>query len=128
MKQCINCGKSLSNRQQKYCSNACQSDYQYKNYIYRWKKGKENGLRGTLVSNYLRKYLLEKVNYKCEQCGWGEVNPFTGNVPLEIDHIDGNYLNNQESNLRVLCPNCHSLTSTYKGANKGKGRTVHKHL
>lgn len=34
----------------------------------------------------------------------------------------GNYSNNLESNLILLCPNCHSLTSTYKGANRGHGR------
>ena len=44
------------------------------------------------------------------------------NIPLEIEHIDGNYKNNDESNLILLCPNCHSLTSTYKGANTERGR------
>ena len=43
-------------------------------------------------------------------------------MPLEVEHIDGNYLNNSEENLDLICPNCHSLTATYKGANKGKGR------
>ena len=55
--------------------------------------------------------------YKCEICGWGEKNIYTGNVPLEIHHKDGNYLNNIESNLQVLCPNCHSLTNSYKNHN-----------
>lgn len=36
--------------------------------------------------------------------------------------IDGNYKNNREENLILLCPNCHSLTSTYKGANMNYGR------
>ena len=36
--------------------------------------------------------------------------------------VDGNYTNNKEENLTLLCPNCHSLTKTYKGANKGNGR------
>ena len=34
----------------------------------------------------------------------------------------GNFENNSETNLTLLCPNCHSLTPTYKGANKGNGR------
>ena len=53
---------------------------------------------------------------------WSKTNPYTGNIPLEIDHIDGNYKNNNEDNLILLCPNCHSLTETYKGANLNHGR------
>ena len=54
------------------------------------------------------------------------MNPFSNIIPLEIEHIDGNYLNNSESNLTLLCPNCHSLTATYKGANRGNGRKDRK--
>lgn len=35
-------------------------------------------------------------------------------IPLELDHIDGNYSNNNLSNLRLLCPNCHTFTPTYR--------------
>ena len=52
----------------------------------------------------------------------GEINKYTNKIPLEIEHIDGNYKNNNEENLILLCPNCHSLTSTYKGANLNNGR------
>ncbi|MGV8961879.1 MAG: HNH endonuclease signature motif containing protein [Candidatus Saccharimonadaceae bacterium] len=38
-----------------------------------------------------------------------------------MDHIDGDSQNNTEINLRLICPNCHSLTESYRGANKGKG-------
>mgnify|MGYP006337132947 CR=1 FL=1 len=72
--------------------------------------------------NKVTAVLFEKYNNKCCKCGWGEINPYTGNIPLEVEHKDGNYMNNSEDNLELLCPNCHSLTSTYKGANKGKGR------
>ena len=70
--------------------------------------------------------MREKYGNKCSRCGWNEVNPYTGLVPLEIEHIDGNYLNNSEDNLDLICPNCHSLTATYKGANKGNGRKDRK--
>ena len=69
------------------------------------------------LSNHIRKYLFKKNNNKCELCNWGEINPYTKTIPLEIHHIDGNYTNNFEENLQVLCPNCHSLTSNYKNAN-----------
>lgn len=36
---------------------------------------------------------------------------------LQLDHIDGNNLNNEVTNLRILCPNCHSQTETYAGKN-----------
>ena len=58
---------------------------------------------------------------RCINCE-KEINKYTGNIPLEVEHIDGNYKNNKEENLILLCPNCHSLTSTYKGANLNNGR------
>ena len=48
----------------------------------------------------------------------------TNTLPLEIDHIDGNSENNSEENLRLICPNCHSLTANYRGANRGNGRNI----
>ena len=122
MKNCLNCSKQISNRN-KYCSLKCQKDYEFKLYIENWKNGKEDGMRGAYqISMHIKTYLFEKHNYKCSKCGLGEVNQYTKKIPLEIEHIDGNYKNNNEENLIVLCPNCHSLTSTYKGANINFGR------
>ena len=70
----------------------------------------------------MRRYLIETRGAKCELCGWGEVNPKTGNVPIEMEHVDGNHANNKLENLKLLCPNCHSLTPTYKNLNRGRGR------
>lgn len=94
-----------------------------KEYIERWKNGLERGTKGpNSISSHIRNYLFEKYDYKCSKCGWEKENPFTKKVPLEVEHIDGNSSNNKEENLTLLCPNCHSLTPTYKGANRGKGR------
>ena len=117
--KCLNCGKELTGRQTKYCSNQCQKEYQYKEFIERWQQGLENGIVGQYgISNHIKRYMFTKHNYKCEKCGWGQINPFTQTLPLEIHHKDGDYRNNNEDNLELLCPNCHSLTQSYKGANR----------
>lgn len=41
-------------------------------------------------------------------------------LSLHLDHIDGDKLNNNQDNLRLLCPNCHSQTDTYGGRNRNK--------
>lgn len=58
----------------------------------------------------------------CMKCGWNETNKFTGLIPTEVNHIDGNNLNNIPSNLEILCPNCHSLTGTHKGTNTARAK------
>ena len=55
----------------------------------------------------------------CEKCNWCEKTE-NGIVPLELDHINGDRKDNRIENLRILCPNCHSLTPTYRGRNKRK--------
>jgi hypothetical protein len=43
-------------------------------------------------------------------------------LPLEVDHIDGDWRNNRIENLRLLCPNCHSTTDSYRGRGKGRSK------
>lgn len=123
---CVTCKKKLKPHQQKYCSNTCQHNYQYQQYIRAWKQGKKDGNRGKktrLISKHLKRYLYEKYNNQCCQCGWSVTHKITDQVPLEIDHIDGNAENNLETNLRLLCPNCHALTPHFRNLNKGHGRS-----
>lgn len=115
---CLNCGKEIT-RGNKYCNNTCRAEYERKEYIKRWKEGKETGIIGADdIATAIRVYLREKYNNSCQICGWSEVNPYTGIVPLQIHHIDGDCKNNKEENLQLLCPNHHALTENFGSRNK----------
>ena len=70
------------------------------------------------VRSILRRTILKEglIPYKCEICGVTEWNDKT--LSLELDHINGINNDNRLENLRFLCPNCHSQTSTYGSRNQ----------
>ena len=72
------------------------------------------------ITGTLKKFILKNnlKEHKCEECGLDTWN----NKPLslELDHTDGIRSNNKIENLKLLCPNCHSQTPTWRGRNKVK--------
>lgn len=126
VKFCVYCGKEIGNPRSLYCSRKCQHDAIYQEYIAKWKRREISGIKGKngQLSKHVRRYIFEKFGSKCTKCGWSEINPFTGTIPLEVEHIDGDWRNSYEDNLDLVCPNCHSLTATYRGANRGHGRDI----
>lgn len=123
-KYCLNCGNLLNSKKKKYCSYDCMKEYSYKIKIEQWKNGKLKGCdKNGNISHFLRKYILEKKEYKCENCGFDKPNPYTNLSVLQIHHIDGNCTNNKEENLQVLCPTCHSMTKNFGSRNQKSYRT-----
>ena len=120
---CLLCGNEPARPSYKYCSNSCQQEFQYREYLTKWKRGETSGLDTLgIVTAAVKRYLRKKYMNACCICGWSEINPSSNVVPLVADHIDGNWRNNTEKNLRLLCPNCDSLTSTHGNLNRGNGR------
>lgn len=63
-----------------------------------------------------RRRLLIEQDYKCNKCGLDEW--LDNLIKLEFEHIDGDTNNNERENCEALCPNCHSMTDTWRGHNK----------
>jgi hypothetical protein len=89
-----------------------------------WSKGQNIGpkrpikdylIDGSTIKSYslkkrlLREKMLEPVCQMCFNDEW-----LNGPIPLELDHINGKSDDNRFENLRLLCPNCHALTPTYR--------------
>lgn len=120
---CIHCGVSNNwgnSIRNKFCNNSCQADYKWIN------ETVPRIERGECTSNsvlILKKYLIEKYGNKCSECPvcdiWNDKL-----LVLQLDHVDGDSDNNFPSNLRLLCPNCHSQTNNF--GSKGLGSRYKK--
>lgn len=116
---CLNCGKQLNRNSKKYCSLDCFNDYN-------WKLKKEQiSLRGKAYEiRQAKKYLKEVRGNSCEMCG---IDSWAGKpILLLCDHINGNPVDYNLENLRLICSNCDATTPFYKGKNKGNGRAYRR--
>lgn len=126
MYNCLNCGKETKqtySKINKYCSLECQGRHKRTIRINEWLEGKSFNPTLSLPA-WIKDsdgYLARVHGYKCSICGISDWNG--SKIILEGDHIDGNYNNTNPSNLRLVCPNCHSQTATFKGRNIGNGRS-----
>ena len=79
-------------------------------------------VQNSTASNHtIKKRIVDDglVDYKCNSCS---IDEWQGQkIILELDHINGNNRDNRLTNLRLLCPNCHAQTSTYRGRNINSG-------
>lgn len=62
----------------------------------------------TLRKRLIKEKILKNKCYKCNRTKW-----LGQNIPLELHHIDGDRFNNNLSNIIVLCPNCHTISTDY---------------
>ena len=113
---CLHCNSKIIRKNgilsQKYCNTNCQREFELLQRI-------ENKTASNLT---LKRYLIKLHGEKCMECGWDKIHSVTKKVPIELEHIDGDSENRELTNLKLLCPNCHSLTPTYKALNIGNGR------
>lgn len=76
-------------------------------------KGKEiKNFDGLQKPGSIKKRLINELGHKCVKCE--NTTWLNQPITLELEHIDGNNRNNNKDNLTLLCPNCHSQTSTWR--------------
>lgn len=143
MKQCPKCNKEHNNTG-RFCSRSCANSREWSTAINEQRSAKLIGRKtnrgpqdvdkwkANIKQAWLDKYnatpfnelgmenrrrrVFEEQNYCCKKCGISEW--FDKPVALELEHKDGNNRNNTRENLEGLCPNCHSITDTWRGRNK----------
>lgn len=119
--QCIFCSKPL-HLGNVYCSVQCQQDHSWDK---RKKKFESTGMwegvtHETVITRRLKRYLKETRGMRCQICG---ITEWMGEeVPLVLDHIDGNSARDGLDNVRLVCGNCDMQLPTYKSKNRGRGR------
>jgi 5-methylcytosine-specific restriction endonuclease McrA len=124
---CKFCGsknEGFTRKDRQFCGHVCQQAFNQKVLTEAWLNGEIPGWKGKTrqLCNYVRKYLHETRGTACEDCGWDKRHPIDGAVLTEIDHKDGDAENCSPDNLKILCPNCHSMTPTFRRRNLASKR------
>ncbi len=115
---CLSCSAVVTKTHQntgKYCNLTCQADHRRTLRNIQIEEGH------WINAGRMKAYLKEKHGDRCQavNCAWDYDKQ---HIRSELEHIDGDSTNTTLSNCMLICPNCHSLTPTYKGKNKGNGR------
>lgn len=104
-----------------YCSIKCSSFRQASAYTTKYTDAEVFVENSTYPRKNIKKRILEKnlLEYKCACCGLGG---YWNDMPLvlQLDHINGVNNDHRLTNLRFLCPNCHTQQDTYAGKNRKK--------
>lgn len=77
-----------------------------------WNKSNYKDISQLRSKVQMKAALVRTRGHQCQTCHrrtW-QSQP----IPLEMDHIDGDRMHDLEENLRLLCPNCHAQTPTYR--------------
>lgn len=130
---CLRCGttKRRPRSAGPYCSWECFNNDRYERtgtfarWLAAWQAGEVSGTREDGRPDWrVRQGLVLLRGQRCEKCGWAEVNPVSGRVPLHVDHIGGDRTKNRPEGVRLLCPNCHALTPNYQHLNNPRVQPV----
>lgn len=119
--KCFHCGENTK-KNRKFCNSKCQGDYNWSEKLKIIESTQEVNISEfeRVNRNYAKRYMIETVGHKCSICN---KTKWLGNdIPLVLDHIDGDSENNKLDNFRLVCGNCNMILPTFAGRNKGTGK------